>query len=111
MPSLHYEVFDDIAAHATRILQDEGLPLRQAKAMGLRIAGALRENWGGQQIYFPMGKSENIEQRNQNLYLRFTGDNQHELATEFKLSLQAVYRILKEQSRLAALGKSVDSKA
>jgi Mor family transcriptional regulator len=52
-------------------------------------------HWGGQNIYFPMGLSYKLSQRDQAIYNEFNGINHSELARKHHVSLQWIYKIVK----------------
>jgi len=52
-------------------------------------------HWGGQNIYFPMGLSYKLSQRDRQIYDDFTGANHSELARKYGVSLQWIYKIVK----------------
>lgn len=66
-----------------------GLP----ENLGRVVSSRLAEEWGGQLVYIPM----NIGRRNARIYEAFTGDNVHELAKKFRLSVQRVYKIIADE--------------
>lgn len=57
----------------------------------------LTKLYGGQTLYFPMYLSSTREKRNQEIKRRFDGTNLNQLATEYRLSVNQVRRILKER--------------
>lgn len=63
------------------------------KGLGRIIADHLAKEWGGQNVYIPM---DNMR-RNARLYDEFTGDNVHELAKKYRLSLARVYAIVADE--------------
>lgn len=80
-----------------------GLP----ENLGRVVSSRLAEEWGGQLVYIPM----NIGRRNARIYDAFTGDNVHELAKKFRLSVQRVYKIIADeraQRRMPQLSLPLD---
>ncbi|MCM2494578.1 Mor transcription activator family protein [Burkholderia glumae] len=71
----------------------------QAEQIGREIADRMAGHWGGQNIYFPMGVSYRLSQRDRQIFEEFRGDNQAELARKFGVSLQWVYKIIKTVRR------------
>jgi Mor family transcriptional regulator len=60
-----------------------------------KIAYIICKEFSGQLVYFPVVKqTANIKQQ---LKERFTGNNQRALAKEFGISLNQVYKLLREQ--------------
>lgn len=53
--------------------------------LGRVVVNQLGEEWGGQHVYVPMDK-----QRPDGIYEMFTGNNHHDLARRFKMSVPAI---------------------
>jgi Mor family transcriptional regulator len=95
------ELLADLAARAETLLRAEGMPEEQAKAVAFKLSEAVRQHWGGQLIYVPIGTDFEITQRDLAMWQRFDGRNHEDLAREFEMSLQHVYRVVKKMGRLA----------
>ncbi len=92
------ELLIDLVDKTTAMLVDIAhLPPDVAGSVAKAIADALREDWGGQQIYIPKGLSIDATERGYELYSRWDGTtvHLHELAKEFGFSVQWAYRIVK----------------
>jgi Mor family transcriptional regulator len=90
------ELLQDLADQCAQALTDLlGLEKEKAEQIGREIAERMASHWGGQNIYFPMGLTMHLSQRDQEVYEAFTGDNHGDLARQFGVSVQWVYRILK----------------
>lgn len=92
--SVASEFLDDFIRFNKEVLLATGHSADQAEEITHRIAQKMCDEWGGQNIYF--GKYNNVGLRSRDLEIQkdFTGHNQRELARKYKLSLQAIYRIL-----------------
>lgn len=101
MSSGYPELLADLSARATELLRAEGLPDDQAKAVAFKLAESVRQHWGGQLIYVPIGTDFEITQRDVAMWEKFDGRNHEALAREFGMSLQHVYRVVKKMGRLA----------
>lgn len=70
------ELLTDLAQHIaldlTKILS---LEPTQAEQIGLHVAKRMAGHWGGQNIYFPMGLSDKLFKRDQQIYQEFNGVN------------------------------------
>ena len=90
------ELLVDLADHVSFTLV-ELLAMDQDKArqVGVEIADRMAAHWGGQNIYFPMGLSYKLSQRDRQIYDDFTGANHSELARKYGVSLQWIYKIVK----------------
>lgn len=94
------ELLQDLAAKLGKLAQDR-LGIRQDAAMAFaeEAAGAIADDWGGQNIYIPMDVVGRRSQRNIQMYREFRGDNAPDLASKYGLSVQCVYRIVKVMRR------------
>ncbi len=80
-------------------LMEEMLEMDKASAdhVGQTLANLMAAHWGGQLIYFPMGTSLQISNRDQEIWANFNGSNHSELVTKYGISLQWIYKIIKAQ--------------
>ena len=91
-PDLLIDLAQHVAVALTELIKlDEG----QAEQTGREIANRMAAHWGGQNIYFPMGLTYKLSQRDQQIYDKFNGVNQSDLAREYGVSLQWIYKIVK----------------
>lgn len=67
----------------------------ESRSLGYAHWPELAAHWGGQNIYFPMGLSYKLSQRDRQIYDDFTGANHSELARKYGVSLQWIYKIVK----------------
>lgn len=90
------ELLVDMAQHVAGCLV-ELLEIERDKAehVAQEIANRMAAHWGGQNIYFPMGLSYKLSQRDQQIYDEFCGDNHSDLARKYGVSLQWIYKIIK----------------
>ncbi len=90
------ELLVDLAQHAAAALVEmASLDRDKADQLGREIADRMAAHWGGQNIYFPMGLSLKLSQRDQQIYDEFNGTNHSDLARKYGVSLQWIYRIVK----------------
>lgn len=89
------EVLVDIAEQVEERLVAIGHDHEQANRMGWDIAQRLNDHWGGGNLYICKGIHYDISLRDQAIYQRFNGENHDWLATEYDLTVQHIYRILK----------------
>lgn len=94
------ELLIDLADHIADALTELG-PVEEPRAaqIGAKIAERMAGVWGGQNIYFPMGLSMRISQRDQEIHAKFTGANHAALAREYGVSIQWIYKIVKTMHR------------
>lgn len=90
------ELLIDLAQHvAVTLTELAKLEKEQAEQLGREIADRMAGHWGGQNIYFPMGLSYKLSQRDQLIYTEFNGINHSDLARKYGVSLQWIYKIVK----------------
>ncbi|KWZ43775.1 DNA-binding protein [Burkholderia savannae] len=94
------ELLVDLAQHVAHTLTElANIDAVQAEQLGREIADRMAMHWGGQNIYFPMGASYRLSQRDRQIFDEFRGDNHGELARKYGVSLQWVYKIIKAVRR------------
>ncbi len=90
------ELLVDLAQHVAFALTELlGIDQERAEHAGREIANRMAAHWGGQNIYFPMGLSYKLSQRDQQIFDEFNGINHSELARKYGVSLQWIYKIVK----------------
>lgn len=91
------ELINDLAAKVSSESVDFlGVDEEKAKAFGQIIADRITEEWGGQSFYLPMNMVRKLKTRDDQIFADYTGDNIAELCMKYKLSRQAIYRIIKK---------------
>ena len=97
------ELLSDLAAKVGEEVQSAGVAdKKQAKNIGNHVAKRMAREWGGQLFYIPHGVLWDIDERDVEIFEKFNGSNQNELAKEYGFSVQWVYRII-ERVRQAKL--------
>ncbi len=90
------ELLVDLAQHVAHALVElAGLSEEKANQIGREVADRMAAHWGGQNIYFPMGLSYKLSQRDHQIYEEFMGNNHSDLARKYNVSLQWIYKIIK----------------
>ncbi|WP_137937797.1 Mor transcription activator family protein [Chitinivorax sp. B] len=90
------ELLVDLAQHvAASLVELAKLDQAHSEQVGWEIAERMASHWGGQNVYFPMGLTQRISERDQLIYQEFTGTNHAELARKYGVSLQWIYKIVK----------------
>lgn len=67
----------------------------QATAIADRIVERMAADWGGQNIYFPMGLVFKLTKRDRDIYRDFNGSNHAELSRRNEVSVTHIYRIIR----------------
>ena len=88
------ELIADLSAQLTESLIANGIAKNIADDVGPEVADKIARHWNGQNLYFPYDLAS---RRNAEIYAKFKGDNQDQLATEFRTSVQHIYRVVKIQ--------------
>lgn len=89
------ELLADVADRTMQIMKRYGLDDSQAQKAADNVADDLAENWGGQFITVPKDINYRSAKRRQAIVEAFDGSNHFELAAEFGLSVNYIYKILK----------------
>lgn len=95
------ELLADLAARAEALLLAEGMPEDRARSVAFKLAESVRQHWGGQLVYVPVGKDYEITQRDALIWQQFNGHNHEDLAREHRVTLVHVYRIISKMAKLA----------
>ncbi|AAU90956.1 MULTISPECIES: Mor transcription activator family protein [Methylococcus] len=90
------ELLSDLAAKSAALACELGaLPKDVAERFGLELSREVAAHWGGQLVYIPRNLPGELDRRDLEIFEKFRGDNHAELALEYRLSVQWIYRIVK----------------
>ncbi len=89
------ELLDDLESRLRLLLQQQGLAKKNASSMALKITREMAVAWGGQNIYFPVGKTRWAQERDLQILEEFCGDNHADLARKYQLTVPHIYRLIK----------------
>lgn len=94
------ELVTDLEDQMTACLLSE-LPIERKKALALskKVARHITDNWGGQLIYIPKNHLGQLSERDMQVYRDFDGRNHAALAKKYHLTVQQIYKIVKEVGR------------
>lgn len=95
------ELLEGLAARAAELLCAEGIGQEQARTIGFKLAESVRQHWGGQLVYVPVGTGYEISERDREIWEKFTGDNHEQLARDYEVTVVHVYRIVKKMAQAA----------
>jgi len=98
---LRHELLSDVSDRVKNLLLDYGLPKEAAEQCGSAVADDLCTHWAGQNITIPMDYWYKLTQRDLEIWDKFTGNNHLQLAREYNLTVNAIYRIIKRIHRRA----------
>ena len=93
VPELVADLEDQAVACLMSVLPMER---QQAVEVSKKLSHHLTSNWDGQLIYFPKNLLGRVSERDLKSYKEFNGKNHVELARKYDLTVQHIYRIVKE---------------
>lgn len=93
------EFLDDLAQTVEAVLVEYGVDADIAEQSATGVVDRMVELWGGQQFYFCKGHRTFIAKRDLMIYSDFNHRNHHQLARQYKLSVQTIYKIIKRVER------------
>jgi Mor family transcriptional regulator len=89
------EILAEMAAHVFECLKESGVPKERAAEIAVKAAERVRQNFGGQVVYIPFGLSHEALKRWEEIWAKFTGDNQPQLAREYGCTEVHINRVLR----------------
>lgn len=94
------ELLVDLAAKvAEQVVAALQVDAQRAQAIGDAVAVVIARDWGGQNVYIPMDHAAQRAERNAQILQRYSGDNVSQLSVEYRLSEQAIYRIIADERK------------
>ena len=104
------EFLDDFMAKSTDILENDiGLSPEQALSAAEKLVKFIKKDWSGQQIYFPKCAEDELSARDLQLWEQFNGNNYSQVAREFNVSVQWVYKVVKFMRAKNIANKQIDA--
>ncbi len=104
------ELLIDFIDKSSKILQNEiGLDAETANIAAEKLAKFIKNDWGGQQIYFPKCSEDYLSSRDIDLWRKFNGTNHASLAREFNVSVQWVYKVIRFMRCREIATKQIDA--
>ena len=99
------ELLADLVDKVAEELQQKGIDKTTAEEIGNSVARRIASEWGGCNLYIPRGLLWGIDERDLEIFDKFDGSNHFELAKEYGLSVQWIYRLV-ERVRTAKIRES-----
>ena len=96
VPELVTDLQDQLTTQLLAALPAGTLEPQAAKIIGIKVTKFVTDNWGGQLIYIPKNQGGQLSQRDLQIWAEFNGANHADLAKKYNLTVQQIYRILKE---------------
>lgn len=94
-PQAYPEILGELLTLLAAELRSAGLDVTSSNDIAWRTTEVVRDRWGGQGIYIPQAVSFDTLQRYRAIWDAFTGQNVSDLARQFDLSEQAVYKAIR----------------
>ncbi|WP_286807719.1 MULTISPECIES: Mor transcription activator family protein [unclassified Marinimicrobium] len=95
MEHLRHQLLSEAADRVARVLREFNIPEDRAEQCGSAVADDLAQHWAGQNITIPKDYRYKLTQRDLEIWDKFNGRNHLELAREYDLTVNAIYRIAK----------------
>lgn len=108
MEHLRHQLLADAADRVARVLLDYNVPEEAAEQCGSAVADDLAMHWAGQNITIPKDYRYKLTQRDLEIWEKFRGHNHLQLAREYGLTVNAIYRIIKRTKRHAIARQQPD---
>lgn len=90
------ELLTSVAASATELARDFGLPDNVAEQVGAAVADTIAEQWGGQVLSIPKDFHFKLSQRDREiLEHRRQGATAQEIARQYNMHVRSVRRLLR----------------
>lgn len=87
------DVEDQVAACLVSVSQ---IDRQSARVTARQVAAHLSKHWGGQLLYIPKNHLGRLSERDEEIWRKFTGNNHAALAIEYDLTMQQIYKIVRE---------------
>lgn len=85
----------DMTKLGTNIIHNfADIPPESAEQIAHHIAHSMISHWGGSMLYIPKNNPATLHKRDLQIWRDFTGNNHHELAQKYNLSMVTIYQIL-----------------
>jgi Mor family transcriptional regulator len=95
LPEGYPEICADMVSQVEMLLREVGIEPDRAFEIAFRAGEHIREHWGGSMIYIARGAHFDALQWHKEMFEKFSGNNHEQLAKEYKVSVQFVYKIVK----------------
>ena len=85
----------DIVGHGADIIAKfTDIPPESCEQIAYHLADRMTAHWGGSMFYVPKTNPAELHKRDLAIWQDFTGDNVHELAQKYDLSMVTIYQII-----------------
>lgn len=94
-PPILVEIYEHILA---LINKNNMFSAHSSDDAALIITDTIRRNFGGAMMYIPKSSGMTLQQRDREIFSKYNYKNVSELAKEYDLSVQCIYRVIKRVS-------------
>ena len=89
------ELLNHLADSVCSIAMEFGIDRCVSEQIGHEVAVKMATDFGGQNVYIPIGLTFKLHQRDLEIFNQFNGNNHNELARINKICVQRIYKIIK----------------
>ncbi|STZ74810.1 Mor transcription activator family protein [Bergeriella denitrificans] len=79
-----------------------------ARITARQVSAHISKHWGGQLLYIPKNHLGKLDERDAEIWRRFDGKNHAELAREFDLTMQQIYKIVRDAAAHHRAKRQID---
>ncbi|ERL56175.1 Mor transcription activator family protein [Psychrobacter aquaticus] len=85
----------DMVGHGADVIASyTDIPTEAAEQIAFHLAERMTIHWGGSMLYVPKNSPLKLHKRDLEIWQAFTGNNQHQLAQKYNLSIITIYQII-----------------
>lgn len=95
LAEVRHELLKDIADYIAMTLEEHSIDQAVAAQAAAAAVDHLCQVWAGATLYIPMDYHFKLTQRDLEILSKFKGNNHHFLAQQYKLTPNAIYKLLK----------------
>lgn len=88
------ELLQELRDHTVDVLVQHGVTADQATTIAADLIDRMRRSWGGQQVYFPVGLTFDIEDKHWAIWNDYNGRNRDAVCRKHSISVQHFYRVI-----------------
>lgn len=95
------ELYTQAESAVVSVLQDHNVSADTAQLAASAVTDMLTQFWAGQAFSFPKDYAWRLTQRDIAVYNKFTGQNHLELAREYGVRVNAIYKLIRRIKKIA----------
>lgn len=103
------ELIADMEAQmAACLVSVANIDKQAAQQTAKQVSAHLSRHWGGQLLYFPKNHFGKLSERDAEIWRKFDGRNHAALAMEYDLTMQQIYKIVREAAAFHRAKNQID---